>query len=615
MQVAIADDELSIPKSIVTSRVAQTRLLVGLLQGLVLYLLYWSSRNATWPAITPYVFVPLVLVFLFVPVLFISGIGHLETRRIAIWIGAAVAVCIVLGLCDVWRASLFDRGWFDDAANPIKVMPSGWLIMFAAAGFYIAHALVLAGAADNRRIAPYPQYFEAAWKLIIQIKFSMLFVGVLWLILWLGATLFMLVKLNFLRELLSHAWFGIPVTAFAFSTAMHITDVRPGIVRGIRSLLLVLMSWLLPVTVLIVGGFLASLPFVGLEPLWATRHATSVLLGATAVLVLLINATFQGGELGKQVTRLLRVAARLACILLLPMVLIAAYALALRVQQYGWTSDRIIAAASLLIAACYACGYLWAAVERTAWLARVAPTNTATAFVILAILLGLFTPIADPARLSVASQLARLESGKVSAEKFDFQYLRFEGARYGNDALQKFKSTTAGSDAATIRTRAAIALQKKTKWDRSNDTPVADAKARSVNITAWPDKKLLPAEFVQQDWSAVGDDLPECLKLQNHHCNAYMIDMNGDGNAEILLRDDNRYGTITLFALNATNKKWEPAGEIRGALTRCKDVEQAFAAGTSRLVDPVYKDIEIAGNRLRIEPRYNEANKCADKKP
>jgi uncharacterized membrane protein len=89
MQTA-ADEELSsIPKSIVTSRIAKLRLLAGLLQGLVLYFLYWSLKNAAWPAAHSWVFVSLVMLFLFVPVLLVSGLGHLDKRRLAIWIGVA----------------------------------------------------------------------------------------------------------------------------------------------------------------------------------------------------------------------------------------------------------------------------------------------------------------------------------------------------------------------------------------------------------------------------------------------------------------------------------------------------------------------------------------------
>eukprot|EP01032_Pedospumella_encystans_P000177 gene177-195_t len=71
----------------------------------------------------------------------------------------------------------------------------------------------------------------------------------------LGSGLFMLVKLDFLKLLLREAWCNAPVLCFAFACAMHITDVRPAIVRGIRTLLLVLMSWLLPVTVALLAGW------------------------------------------------------------------------------------------------------------------------------------------------------------------------------------------------------------------------------------------------------------------------------------------------------------------------------------------------------------------------
>lgn len=221
--------------------------------------------------------------------------------------------------------------------------------MFTVVGFYIAHALVLAGAAEQRWIARYRAYFEPGWKRLIQWKFSMLFVCALWLVLWLGASLFALVKLNFLTELLQQAWFAIPVMSFAFACAIYITDVRPTIVLGIRSLCLVLLSWILPTVTLIVAGFLLSLPGTGLEPLWATRHAGAALK-------------------------------------LLPTVAIAIYALGLRVVECGWTADRISAAACLLVASCYALGYAWAACQRSSWLSSIASMNIFAAFLALAVL-------------------------------------------------------------------------------------------------------------------------------------------------------------------------------------------------------------------------------------
>ena len=225
------------------------------------------------------------------------------------------------------------------------------------AGLFIVHTLVLASASDQKRIANYPTYFDCAWKLLVQMKFSVLFVGAVWIVLWLGASLFLLIRLNFFRDLLQESWFAIPVTVFAFACAVHLTDVRPVIVRGIRNLLLVLLSWILPVTLLIVGGFLVSLPFTGLAHLWATKHATALLLSSAAILVVLINTAFQNGTVEQDVAKILRVSARLACLLLVPLVGISAYALGLRVGEYGWTTDRIIAACCIVVASCYALGY------------------------------------------------------------------------------------------------------------------------------------------------------------------------------------------------------------------------------------------------------------------
>ena len=73
----------------------------------------------------------------------------------------------------------------------------------------------------------------------------------------------------------------------AFTCAIHVTDVRAGIVRGARTLKLTLLSWLLPIMALIAVTFLATLLFTGLEPLWSTRRATPVLLAAAAALVFL----------------------------------------------------------------------------------------------------------------------------------------------------------------------------------------------------------------------------------------------------------------------------------------------------------------------------------------
>jgi len=77
------------------------------------------------------------------------------------------------------------------------------------------------------------------------------------LLLWLGAELFDLIGIDFFTRLLEHKWFAIPATSLAVAAAVHVTDVRAGLVRGARTLLLVLLSWLLPLMAIIVAGSIA----------------------------------------------------------------------------------------------------------------------------------------------------------------------------------------------------------------------------------------------------------------------------------------------------------------------------------------------------------------------
>lgn len=603
---------LSMHESAAGKKLAQTRLAVGLLQGVVLYFLYHSIQDKTWPATDRYVIAPLLLVAGFIPVIIVTGLGYLDRKRLWRWLTAATAIALALGFYDVWRVGTMPSGFVDPAAEKFANLPSALTVLFTGAGLFIAHALILAAVSDRRYIARYSSYFEIAWKLAIQVEFSALFVGVLWLILWLGSSLFMLVKLEFLQNLLEKPWFSIPVTAFAYSSALHITDVRPNIVRGIRTLVLVLNSWLLPLATLIVAGFLVSLPVTGLAPLWATQHATAVLLGSAAALVLLINAAFQNGEVGHQVAKILRASARLAAIMLVPIVIIAIYSLWLRVQQYGWTTDRVIAAACLLVASYYACGYGWAALMPGKWLSAVAPTNVITAFVILAVLMALFSPLADPARVSVSNQIARLESGKEVVSKFDFDYLRFSGARYGIDALGKLKVSMRGPDAALLRDKAASALKKQNRWERGS--PVMSTKDVAVNITVWPSGTTLPDSFLNQDWRSSKEErwaLPECLTLESKQCNAYLIDLTGDGKPEILLIGGENYRTRSAFFAQDKNGAWEVIGTLAGAYIGCmQKIEKALASGAYRVIPPALQDLDVGGQHLHIMPFNREEEKC-----
>ena len=588
------DSESHIPKPSVSRSVAGARLLIGLLQGLALFLIYQADQNKLWTADNSGLFAALLLALTIGPVLLISGLGHMPTKTLWRWLLPAMALLALIGFYDIWR-SIGAPYWAYQKSLSSAQYPSPELWVHAVAGFFIAQSLVSAAAVEGQRIASYRSIFQSASKLLIQVVFAGVFVGIIWLVLVLGAELFKLIKLDFLKKLLEESWFAIPITSFAFAYALHITDVRPAIVSGIRSLVLVLLSWILPIAVLIIGSFLLTLPFTGLEPLWATKTATALLLAASAVLVVLINAAFQDGSVAQEVAMPIRISARIAAVLLMPLTLIAAYALSLRIGQYGWTVDRLVAAFCLVVAICCAIGYFWATIRSQQWLSKVATVNVFTALILLFLLLAIFSPVLDPARISVNSQLAHLQSGKVSAEKFDYEYLRFSGKRFGNQALIEMSTRKSGKDASIIAMKARAALDKKNTWE----PPVATDKANiSGNITVWPKGSALPLSFTDQDWKKINQDwsMPDCLRDRSSRCDAFLLDVNADAHYELLIPGS---FNAVLFGQDKAGK-WSHIGSIN-ALSSCSKALDAMKSSDMQLLAPLIKDIQIAGVRYRID--------------
>jgi hypothetical protein len=339
----------------------------------------------------------------------------------------------------------------------------------------------------------------------------------------------------------------------------------------------------MPLMALIAVGFLAALPFTGLTPLWDTRSAASVLLAAAAALIVLINAAYQDGAADTRVPKVLAWAGRGAAIAITPMIALAAYAVGLRVLQYGWTPDRIVALACVLVGACYALGYLAAAVRRGAWLQLLEWTNVRTAVVVLAVIAALFSPLLDPARISTANQVRRLESGQTPVARFDFNFLRFDAGRFGADALKRLSRSRTPAIAEAART----ALLRKNRFA----PPQVSPETRLARITAYPVGRVVPRSLVAQIWT---DRQPTggCLTWQTH-CDAYFADLDGDGREEVLLGADHKLWAYRLD----DNGVWTEVGTMSGL--DCPTMA-ALRRGEAKPAAPVWRDLEAAGRRLHL---------------
>jgi hypothetical protein len=148
---------------------------------------------------------------------------------------------------------------------------------------------------------------------------------------------------------------------------------------------------------------------------------------------------------------------------------------------------------------------------------------------VLAVLLALFTPIADPARIGVSSQMARLEKGKTKAADFDFRYLRFEGGRYGRAALEELKQRSTGADAALLQRS-----RRHAGAGRQGPLDAAEKRHRAGLGGGQPDgvagRRAAAGQLPRAEWEAMQDNQkPDCLSKREGKCDAFLIDADGDG--------------------------------------------------------------------------------------
>lgn len=555
----------------------RTRLAIGLAQGILLLVLYRARTDL--PAT---MFGGLWLAAVLVPIAALGAAGRLKRRALVAWLAAATAIAAGLGAYDrfVWLGADPEVGSF----------PSPPLWALTGAALFILHQLIIAAAAEGRWRASYERYFDDGWMDAVRLALAAAFVGALWLLLLLGAELFSLIGLKVVRRLIRQDWFGFPITGAAFAIAVHLTDVRSQMVRGARTLALTLLSWLAPVLTGFAAAFLLALPFTGLAPLWATRSATGTMLAVCAGLVVLINAAYQDGERPGFPPTALKWSVRLAGVVLAPLVVIAGYGLALRIGQYGLSPSRIYVAAALLVAAAYAAGYFWAALTRGPWMKRLEAANWLTAHLAVATLLLVFSPLLDPARLSVADQIRRLERGAVSARAFDYGFLHFASGRWGRAELARLAAGQgAGADPA-VADAARTELKRQSRWAPE---PVAPpGRLDAIEAPAGP----LPASFLSQSWAPEENPARGCRPGPGA-CQAIVGELDDAPGPEVVVFDG---GVRRVFGQR--DGRWVEIGQIYGEA--CVLDDQALRQGRFEFRPPTpRRELELDGRRLAFTER------------
>lgn len=355
--------------------------------------------------------------------------------------GAALVAAVLAGL--LMLASLR----FDQAADLLdRAIPllSSLVLAFVPLPFVVA---ILRG---NWR--DYAVLFSSAWAIVVRYAAAWLFVGVVWLVLLLCDQLLKMVGIGLIGDLLSVRAVALVVTGAALGQGLAVVgemaeSVAPDLVLR---LLRVLVPVLLPVLLL----FVIVLPLRGFDALFLHLSAAAMLLAFAALGATLVTAALDQsvGDQSRSVV-VLRAAQVMAPVLLAPAAL-AGWAIWLRVAQYGWTPDRLLAAVLAVLGLGYGLGYAGSVLLGRGWEDRIRQTNVFMALAVVLAAALLLTPVLNPERISAASQMARLADGRASLAELDVPALGDWG-RAGQGALADLSARAAAEGDAALAARLA----------------------------------------------------------------------------------------------------------------------------------------------------------------
>lgn len=416
---------------------------------------------------------------------------------------SAILFGFVVIRSDLIRSAIFALGcgavaalilYFNGATSGWSAT-EGWRLVCLALAIGIAAPLFQAGREGGLRPLSYPLAHDHAWTNAVLWCLSWAFVGVVLLLSFLLAALFDLIGIDLLSDLLRKEWFWRPLVGLAFGLGLALLREQRRIVGLLQNVAMLVLGVLAPVLAVGQGLFLIALPFTGLQPLWeATKATTPILLACAVGALLLVNAVIGNGGDDAPRNRVLRWAALVLAVAILPLVGIAAIATGLRIGQYGFTPERLWGLTFVVIASVVAVAYFASVIRgRGGWAERVRPANLHLAMIVCGVALLLATPLVSFNAISTRDQVARLESGKVSPDKFDWRALAFDFGEPGRKALERFKA----SKNEAIRKGATEAATAKYRWDAPDGTQAVREESLDKTLRILPAGTPLPAELRQ----------------------------------------------------------------------------------------------------------------------
>ena len=549
---------------------------IGLLQGTLCYLLmtYLVPHNDGW------LFYGMPATIAITSALLLTVVSF-KQRALWYWMALIFVVVLAMSVWLKWQVEDSDK-WRQHEV----FMFYGWrlLLMAMLALPWIQYSLHV-----SREQARYPHFYRQLWLNALTLLIVFVANGLFWLVLLLWSEMFKLVGIPFFSTLFFDTdWFGYVAFGLITALAVVLARTQSRLVTAVQKLLTFIATGLLPLVALLALMFILTLPFTGLEAISQRVSAAGLMSTLTLLLLLLMAIVREPQKEALPYPGALRYLIKCSLIVAPIYMLIAGWSLWVRIQQYGWTPERLYGVLVVVVLLVWSFGYLASILRRGRNpLELQGLVILGVSLLALGLLVLLSSPVIDAWRISVNSHMGLYHSGKIKPDQVSLYMLDHSG-KPGRAALE--------------------ALQKDVAFNQDSK------RRRDLNSLLQgrrdPVKELTATQLVSKVVMAPGSQKPDdafwaFVKTQGYRitscaeqnaCVLVSQDLNADGHPEQVLY---AFGDGESLVFGVQKNKWDLLAVARLPEGFNKDkLLQAVANQQLGSAPRIWRDITIDGKRL-----------------
>ncbi len=352
------------------------------------------------------------------------------------------------------------------------IADGGYAVAAGVFACLLAVPLFQADFLHRRMRTDYKDIHYFVWTDAITGAGAFLFFLIAWVLLWLLASLFDLVGIP-LRDLVDEAWFMSLYAGLTLGAGLGTLRNQLKIIGTLQSVVLLVLSILALPLALAIIVFLGAVVVSGPSVLWdATKSATPVLLSIAIGAYVLANAVLRDRDEDMVGGAVLKWSGYALVLGILPLTVFAAISTGARIGQHGLSPERLWAVCSIIVAVAFGLAYFVDALVgmRGSWRERLRASNLRLGLATALFALFLALPILSFGAISTRDQLARLESGGISAKAFDYSALKWNFGAPGRKALAKLEKSDDEAIAKGAR-QAQLEESRPYRWAGERQAP------------------------------------------------------------------------------------------------------------------------------------------------